>query len=1037
MDTTKRATLFKALPALVRLAVLAGLLAVPRLDARAATADDMILGLDDDKTGEAAADLLGLPSTRDLSRLDNTHLSLLAGWGDVQRRKKKGTAEPEAPPHWKDDYGIVRPLDTGSISTLIGVPEDGKYRVFLRHQLSAKGPLPVTFSLTPQTASADGTNGPVYADAGEPLTHVFGQIKLAGSPIGKQQEKTLPIRFEAETQLISAPPEPAMVWEYKDMELKKGLYAAALSNASPAVRAHALLLTRSPDFRPSFSPFEQDKTLGRLYMRIRVEGGKPGSSYTASATAGYHWRRDEDTWSWPAGTIPATVTDAWSPFVELTDAICNGPGPWSSFWINFSGVPDGAQAEVQFAWYPHEKAVLLSTRTGIGDKVSMLRVPNGDWSPRPSSAEPAWGMAAPAVLKNVMTQEAVIERYFAWADQAAKTLDLKPGHPRPRLVRIYSGCGVREPNHERATEMLAKLGINWIDGAPESVIKKYGLIEELSGWHGNGNIKDAARITKMQLADEIGTRTGADVINGDVTKRRAFLALLAEQAAREGQTLTDFLGVQDVSDIACLDRLPPNPGRFERRLYYHSQVYAHLATCDGYFAQVKAIEKKFPNAKVFNNYSPHPLFLTGTTMNESDWFVLARHQAQTLGWGEDWATGGGWGLGTAYECTSFYAALVDCSVRKYGYAAGFYVGSNCGGSAQKIFGCIAQGVNWLHLYDWGPIDRWAEGSNAWSEYEDQYYAVMAATHAIGPADTIIGAGQREPRKVAVLYNRSHEILQGGTGRANHDWMWTYLAMKHAHIPVEVIIEEDLNPEDLKRYDCLFLGGFNLARHHVAELKKWVEAGGLLIGSAGAAHLDVYNDRMKESAELFGAAQRQSKAQDTGSVALVRFPASAWFPATELKNSYSLTFFLEPTTGTPLGAYGNGSCAAVGRSLGKGQTLLLGFQPGMAYRDNDKAFGPAREWLAAPVLKRLGRQRVEFDWPHSEATLFEHESGLAVMLADFSRPARDTNSLLSVKTDRPVKSVVSALKGPLEWKRNGDRIDIVTRPLKPVDVVIIQ
>jgi hypothetical protein len=1038
MDATTRMTCFKAAGAFGRAAAFAGLLVLPWCLSQAMTTDEMLGGLDDDKAGEAAADLLGLQSASDLSKLGATHLSLLSGWGDVQRRKKKGAAEPEAAPHWKDENGIVRPLDAGAISTLIGVPEDGRYRLFLRHQLSSRSTLPVTFSLTPQSETPDGTNGPVYADAGAPLSHVFGMVRLAGSQIGKLQEKALPIRFEAETQLISAPPEPAMVWEYTDLELKKGAYVAALSNAAPGVRAQALFMTRSPDFRPSFSPFAQDKTLGRLYLRFRSDGGKAGSTFTTSSDAAYHWGpRDEAAWNWPIGETKAAPAGEWSPFVEATDALYNGPGPWSTCWIHFNGIPDGAQAEIQFAWYPHEKAVLLSTRSGIGEKVVMLRVPNGDWSVRPSSTEPAWGMAAPAVLKNVMTQESVIQRYFEWADRAAQALDLKPGHPRPKLVRIYSGCGVREPNRERAAEMLARLGINWIDGAPESVIKKYGLIEELSGWHGNGPIKQAARVTKMQLADEIGTRTDASVINGDIVKRRAFQAYLAGQAALEDQPLDAFLGVQDVNDIACLDRLPPNPGRFERRLFYHSQRFAHLTTCDGYAAQVKAIEKKFPNARVFNNYSPHPLFLTGTTMNESDWFILARNRAQTLGWGEDWATGGSWGLGTAFQCTSFYAALVDCSVRKYGYAAGFYVGSNCAGSAQKIFGCLAMGVNWLHLYDWGPIDRWAEGSNAWSEHESEYYSVMAATHAIGPADTILGAGAREPRRVAVLYNRSHEILQGGTGRANHDWMWTFLAMKHAHIPVEVIIEEDLNPEDLKRYDCIFLGGFNLARYHLAELRKWVENGGLLIGSAGAAHLDIYNDRLAEAVDLFGAVQTQSDARDTGTVAAVRFPASPWFPAAEFKKGASLAFFLEPTTGTPLGTYEGGPCAAVGRTIGKGQTILLGFQPGMLYRDNGKALGPARDWLAAPVLKRLGRQRVEFDWPFSEATLFEHESGLAVMLADFSRPARGTNSLLSVRADRPVTQVVSALKGPLEWKRNGDRIDIVTQPLNPVDVVILK
>jgi hypothetical protein len=991
--------------------LLAAFFLAPGSPARALTTDEMLGNAGGEKADEEVTDMLGLQSTRDWSQLGSTHLSMLSGWDR---------------------------LPDGSLRTLLAVPEEGRYRLFLQRQLSIRKPLPVTLTLTPQAATPRGTNAPAYADSGAPLKQIFGAITLAGGQTGKEQEKALPIRFEAETQLISPPPEPALVWEYKDLDLKKGIYAATLSEAHPEARPLALLLTRSADFRPSFSPAENDKTLGRLYLRFRATGPAPaGATFTAGTAASYHWGpRGEAYWSWPIGTAAATPIGEWSPFIEATDALFNGPGPWSTCWIHFGGIKNG-QADVQFAWFPHEKAVQLSTRTGIGNGVAMLRVPNGDWSVKPASGIPAWGLWMPARLNSIMTQESVIERYFTWADQAAKQLDLRPDHPRPHRVRIYTGCGIAEPNRERAAEMLARLGVSWIEGAPESVIRKYGLIDDLASFHGDVPEKDRARVTKVKMGDEIITRTDPSLINGDVAKRRAFQAYLAEQARLEGMEANAFLGVPDLNDLDCMGPLPPNPSRYERRLFYHSQRFCHLITCDSYAARARAIEKTLPNARIYNNYTPHPVFLTGATMNDMDWFVLARHQAQTLGWGEDWATGGSWGLGTAYQCTSFYAALVDCSVRKYGYAAGFYVGSNVGGSAQKIFGCLAQGVSWLHLYDWGPVDRWAEGSNAWSENQGEYYSIMAATHAIGPADEILADGKREPRRTALLYNRSHEILQGGLGRANHDWMWTFIALKGAQIPVDVILEEDLNPGDLERYDVVILGGLNLARYHLAALRKWVEAGGLLIGTSGAASLDIYNDPMPETADLFGAVQKRAGASDTASVARVTFPQSEWFPAAELKAAASLAFHVEPTAGKPLATFGNGQVAAAGRALGKGQTLLLGMQPGILYRDNGRSAGGAGSWLTAPVLKRLGRQRVEFDWPNSEATLFEHASGLAVMLADFARPSRESNGVLSVQTDRPVKSVASALKGPLEWKRNGDRIDIVTPPLRPVDVIILK
>jgi hypothetical protein len=96
------------------------------------------------------------------------------------------------------------------------------------------------------------------------------------------------------------------------------------------------------------------------------------------------------------------------------------------------------------------------------------------------------------------------------------------------------------------------------------------------------------------------------------------------------------------------------------------------------------------------------------------------------------------------------------------------------------------------------------------------------------------------------------------------------------------------------------------------------------------------------------------------------------------------------------------------------------------------------------LKRLGRQRVELDYAPAEATLFEHDSGLAITLAHFgvqspqglvwSSPA---DVRLSVQTERPIREVTSARRGPLEWKRVGDRIEVKAPPLEPVDVVILK
>jgi len=968
---------------------------------------------------------------------------------------------PAAPCYWQvEGGGIVSSMGAGSIDTLLNVPESGSYRVSLRHQIGVQAATPVTLTLQPQTAVKSGTttgaasNLVAYADTGAALEHAYGKTPLPGGQTGREIEAKLPIRFERETELTAAPSKDAMVWEYWDVELKKGVYRATLAVQTKGVRAHSLFLSRSKVFRPSFGDRRQNPSLGRIYMRFRVtgKGENKGTLVTVKAGLTYHAGARGGAWRWDVGWAPATPAGEWTPPIEATDAIMPAPGAWSSCNLDVTGVTNG-EVEVQFSWHPGGHAESVTVKTGLGGGHAMLRVPHGDWTASAQAGVPTWGLWGDKPAREIMSQEAVIERYMTWAKAAEEKLKLKPGHPRTKAIRLYTGNGVLPANQDRATEMLASLGINWVGGASSEMVKKFGLRDEIVAF----NTSDAdglarsmtdeqkVKLTRVKIGDEIVTYSQPVEINKNPVQVAAFHAYLQEKARLEAMDIATFLGGRSLNDIKVLGTLPANPDLVDRRLYYHSQRFCHLATATGYKSIVQAFDRKFPNVRIYNNYSPHPVFLTGSTMNNSDWFVLPRNQAQTLAWAEDWAFLGDWSLNTAWQCTSYYAALVECAARKHGYPAGFYVGSNCGGSAQKIFGCLAMGVTWLHLYDWGPLDAWAEGSNSWSDANPmEYFSILCATSTLGPADEIIGKGRREPRRTAILYNRSHEILQDGKGRLNHDWMWTFIALKHARIPVEVIIEEDLNPEDLKRYDVVFAGGINLERRHVAALKRWVEAGGLLIGSGGAGHWNVYGDPQPLSVELFGARQVEAGADKKDSIARVRTPASDWFPAGDFQSSGDLAFVLEPTTAKPLGTYGGGECAATINAVGKGHAMLLGFRPGWVFSHNGQSYSRGvREWLAAPLLKRLGRQRVEFDYGPVEATLFEHDSGLAVTLAHFGLYekygggwASPFDVRLSVQTDRPIREVTSVRRGPLEWKREGDRIEIKAPRLEPVDVVML-
>ncbi|QDU93402.1 type 1 glutamine amidotransferase family protein [Lignipirellula cremea] len=960
--------------------------------------------------------------TDDLLQIQNSHLSYVKTWQGV--RPLRPVAGDTQTYHWAPVKGFVSPLDDQPISTLAALPEAGAYRVYLRHVLTEDRQRPVTLTITPQSG-------------GKPVTHTFGKLLLASAKLGKEQEKELPIRVESDLQLNTPLDPQTAVWEYWDVDLPGGPKTLSLSAARQEPQVDAVLITRSKTFRPSFSYLANDNTLQRMFMRFRLsQVEQPPISYGVSAGLTYHWRgrltpSGEVMWGHPIGQAKDIPVADWSPFIDATEAIVPGPGAWSTCRVAFDKI-DNAQVEVEFAWYPHEAAVAHRFQASVSGGKAMFRVPHGSPQYLTAAEQPRWGIWQGDYLPNGAKPEAdLVERYFDWAQEAAAELGLKEDHPRPSHLRFLSSCRVGMAHRARASEMLARLGVNWVEGAPPEVRERLHLYDD-------------ADQKKIKTGDEISTYTSPSTINASPPLLAQFHRYLEEQAALQGRTVRELLGVTETSRLRCLARLPSNPGRFERRLYYHSHRFCHQATIARYARATAAAEARSPGAIVYNNYSPHPVFLTGNSMNTTDWFLLSRAGAQTLGWGEDWATNGSWGLGTdRTQCVSFYAALVDCAVRKHDYPSGFYVGSNCGNSANKIFSCVAEGIDILHLYDWGPIDAWAEGSNAWSEFQSQYASIMSATHALGPADEIIAQGTREKRRAAVLYNRAHEIMNGGV-TLNHDWMWAFIAMKSAQIPVDVIIEEDLTPAGLAQYDVLYLGGLNLEDRHLQQVSQWVDAGGLLIGTGGSAMYDAYNDLSPAAVELFGARSVLASPAEVTADETVAFAASEQFPA----GTFTVAaprghrYRLEPTSGQPLAHFADESVACVTQKQGAGRTILFGFYPGYTFRANGRATGPVQPWFVQPLLQQLGRQRVEFSFPASEATLFEHPSGIAVTLANFAPWKAELSSqptTLSVQTDRDIKQVISGLRGPLPWKREGDRIVIETPSAMDltVDTIILK
>lgn len=150
--------------------------------------------------------------------------------------------------------------------------------------------------------------------------------------------------------------------------------------------------------------------------------------------------------------------------------------------------------------------------------------------------------------------------------------------------------------------------------------------------------------------------------------------------------------------------------------------------------------------------------------------------------------------------------------------------------------------------------------------------------------------------------------------------------------------------------------------------------------------------------------------------------------------------LFPATGKAVAQYGDGACAAVLNTVGKGRVLTFGFMPGILYK-GDRRGGSTyvdghRALVVKPALAAAGPGSLLCEAPQLEMARFDHQTGIAVTL-NTSRRDASKMATLRVKTPRPVKRVFASLAGDLTWKRNGAYILIDLPVPETVDVVILQ
>ena len=888
--------------------------------------------------------------------------------------------------------------------------------------------------------------------------------------------------------------------------MSQGAIKIEIRSADKNVLATTFALTRSKSFLPNLSPFGDNNTLRRMYYRFKVFPAASEKSTMVSIPGqniGYHWRfrpRGAKDLVWRSnmsdvaygkGGPPIVGEDGhrdfpvktWTQWIDVTFS-GTGAGLWATAALGFKGIQRG-KLEVQLAWYPDPGAILKTITPGIEEGRAVFIMPlSREVSPQVlpdiEKDSPVWGMVQQDYLDRLETASDVHLRHLAWTEAAAKELGLAADHPRPSRLRLISGCYAIPAARPAAVKMLVRLGVNAIERASESLCRENGIEpfyrQSYADWGypaeshdpcdpaipdavyraleknaklGEKNDPDYRKlVSSIKLGDEIGPIAPAGKINASRDCLAHFHKYLTDFLQEKGLTPA-FFGVEAVEELRALSALAPNAGIFERRLYYHSELHKFALSADFYRHTTEAARKVYPNAHTYANFSPHPITLGSQTMNGSEWFYLTRQGGASMAWGEDWA----WvGPGEAAYHGSYYGAWVECAARGMNIPQGFYDVINSRSVDHKMISLVSRGVKRIHAYAYGPRYAGAEGSNFWSENKAAYGEILRAACVLGPADEILAEGVPEPRRVAILYNRTHEIMSGGAFGVQPDRIFTFTALGYAHHNADIILVEDLTSAKLVQYKVLYLNGFNLPAAALPVLKEWVTKGGTLVGAAGSGMKDEYGNPLVATEELFGARQcfvthskgswRHSALAKHEPVGQVTLRETALTPSLQADVAGSKVV-LEPTTAEGIATWKDGSCAATLATVGKGQALLFGFMPGILYKGtaegNSRYIDDRLDLVVKPAKAVLGVPSVEISAKQVEVSRFDHESGIAVTLNNYrywdeydKRPVVQ----LAVKTDRKVISVAASLAGERAWKREGDLI-VIELPLpESVDVVVL-
>jgi hypothetical protein len=512
------------------------------------------------------------------------------------------------------------------------------------------------------------------------------------------------------------------------------------------------------------------------------------------------------------------------------------------------------------------------------------------------------------------------------------------------------------------------------------------------------------------------------------------------------------------------------------RLYVESRRYLVAATLDRLVAASGRLREAFGSEIVYGpSFSPHPFFWPELAL-----FVQAfRRGAINRATHSDywWQVGelGPQMAGFLYDV--FRSGLRDRPGVIQAYAMPHSPGTTDADFRRSVVTAIAHGAKAL---DYFQVTSEQANTENYIRHDDlsRYLTVRDVTYEIGAVDDLIADGRMRPATVGILLSESTDLwdrVTPGTAEGlkpddaddfpstaynlERKCLWT--ALRHAQIPVDVVVEDDLIDGSAHRYRVLYLAADRLSRSAQIGLAAWVRDGGTLISMAGGGFKDEYNEPISTLLPVFGLRGESLEKVTTFIRPRIELPRlrpldtivttaggeEITVPALAFRQRLDAL----PTTEV-LARFSDGSPAATANRYARGQAILWGTLLGAGYVQSgfpsplpppDR--GPfthtplegfrtdLRMLIAGPALP-FARRSAECSEPLVETGLLETDRAVLVPLACLLDGPRSVE--LTVHEVGPATRVWSVRQGPLPLTQDGTSVRTSLR-LDPTDFVVVE